>query len=154
MSRADDLSPVVMADGAVLKSIEEKRFLLLVGYSPNRLPKRGADGFQDLASPELVSKACWRFMLNGAKAGLGHRPGGEDAFKVVENYVYRGNDWVLKAPDGSTQTIRAGDWLVGIVCTPETWSAYKAGKFRSASLQGACRRGPVTPDLLARQRSN
>jgi hypothetical protein len=144
-----------MEGGAVLKANDEKRFLLLVGYSPNRLPKRGADSFLDLAAPEVVEKACWRFMLNGARGGLNHAPGGENAFKVVESFVYRNPaPWVVKAPNGSTQTIRSGDWLVGIRCSPDTWAAYKRGEFGSISLQGGCLRGPATPDLLARQRSD
>lgn len=141
--------------GQVVKAINEQRFLLMVGYSPNRLPLRGADGYQDIASPAVVEKACWRFMANGAGAGLLHKEGGEDAFKVVENYIYRNPvPWVLKADDGSEVTIREGDWVIGAICSKETWADYKAGKYGSGSVQGGAVRGPVSAETLARQRSN
>lgn len=138
----------------VVKAQEEQRFLLMVGYSPNRMPRRGADGFLDIASPETVEKACWRFMLNGAGAGLMHKAGGENAFKVVENYVYRNPEpWVMKATDGSTQTIHAGDWVIGALCSEQTWKDYRAGKYGSGSVQGGAKRDAPTPETLARQRS-
>lgn len=140
--------------GHVVKADEEHRFLLMVGYSPNRLPHRGADGFQDVASPDVIEKACWKFMLNGHAAGLMHKAGGEGAFRIVENYVYRNPEpWTIKAADGSTQTIRQGDWLIGAILEPETWQAYKAGVYRGGSLQGGARRMEPRPETLARQRS-
>lgn len=141
--------------GCVVKANEEKRFLLMVGYSPNRLPKRGADGFLDIASPDVVEKAAWRFMLNGHGAGLMHKKGGEDAFRVVESSVYRNPEpWIVKAADGSTQTIREGDWLIGVVCSEPTWDEYKKGRWGSGSLQGGARRARPRPETLARQRSD
>jgi len=139
---------------AVVKAEDAQRFLLMVGYSPNRLPKRGADGFLDVASPEVVEKAAWRFMLNGHGAGLMHKAGGEDAFRIVESSVYRNPEpWVVKATDGTEQTIREGDWLIGILCSPDTWAEYKKGRYGSGSLQGGARRRQPRAETLARQRS-
>ena len=133
---------------------KEDRFVLMVGYSPNKMPFRGADGFLDLASPEVVEKACWRFMDNGANAGLLHKEGDEDAFKVVENYIYRNPvPWVLKAVDGSEQTIRQGDWVIGARLRKDVWEDWKKGRYRSGSLQGGASRIPATPETLARVRS-
>lgn len=138
----------------VVKAQDEKRFLLMVGYSPNRMPKRGADGFVDIASPEVVEKACWRFMVNGAGAGLMHKAGGEKAFKVVENSIYRNDEpWVVTAVDGTQQTIRKGDWLIGVICSPQVYDDFKAGKYGSGSLQGGASRMAARPETLARQRS-
>ena len=140
--------------GFLAKENAEQRFLLMVGYSPNKMPYRGADGFVDLCRPEVIEKACWRFMENGAGAGIGHQPGGEDAFKVVENYIYRNPvPWELTAADGSKQVIKEGDWVLGIVLTPESWSDYKKGRWRGGSLQGKAERIRATPEVLARVRS-
>lgn len=141
--------------GTVAKAEEDKRFLLMVGYSPNRMPRRGADGFLDIASPDVVEKACWRFMLNGAGAGLMHKAGGENAFKVVENYVYRNPvPWELTAPNGEIVTIRDGDWVIGALCSKETWDDYKAGLYNSGSVQGGAKRMVASPETLAHQRSS
>jgi hypothetical protein len=141
-------------NGRVLESNEEDRFLLLVGYSPNTMPHRGADGFLDVASPRAVEKACWRFLLNGGKAGTMHKAGGENAFRVVENGIYRNEiPWVIKSPDGPDQVIRQGDWVIGMILSKETWADYKAGLFGSGSLQGAAERMPATAETLERIRS-
>lgn len=127
------------------------RFLLMVGYSPNKMPRKGADGRIDLASPRVVEKACWRFAANGFKGGTGHKPGGEDAFKVVENYVYRNSvPWVMKAIDGSEQKIEEGDWLIGVICTQKTWEEVEVGVWGSGSIQGACLVDEASPESLAR----
>lgn len=143
-----------IAHGTVLKADEENRFLLLVAYSANKMPVRGADGFVDVASPDVLEKACWRFMDNGAKVGLWHEAGHDGAARVVENYIYR-NDvpWVMKRPDGSSQIVQHGDWLFGAICSHETWALYKAGLIGGASPQGRAGRRPASPDLLARMRT-
>ena len=139
---------------AVAKAEEESRFLLMVGYSPNRMPLRGADGKLDVASPEVVEKACWRFMENGARGGLMHKAGGENALRVVENGIYRGPEWHFTAANGEEVTVRKGDWLIGAILSPSAWRRYKNGEFGSGSLQGSAQRGPARPETLARQRSN
>lgn len=137
------------ASGAVVKADGESRFLLCVVYSPNRLPKRGADGYLDLVRPATLEKACWKFLDNGGRIGLNHQPGGEGAARVVENYVYRNKvPWVIKSPDGTKQVVRRGDWLVGLVLSPEAWQMFKAGKIGPVSLQGGARRRPATPKTL------
>ena len=139
-------------DGTVLKADEENRFLLLVAYSPNVMPKRGADRYRDVVRPEVLEKACWRFMDNGAKVGLNHEQANPS--RVVENSVYRGPDWVTKGPDGTDQVIQNGDWLVGIICDEPTWQLYKSGQIGGASPQGTCKRRIASPDLLEHLRSD
>src|SRR5665213_4359994 len=97
--------------GSVVKANDENRFLLLVAYSPNEMPHRGADGFIDVVSHDVLEKACWKFMDNGAKVGLWHEKGTEHCGRVVENYVYRGPDWSF-----NNQVVKAGTWLVGVIC--------------------------------------
>ncbi len=140
--------------GTVLKADDENRFLLLVAYSPNRMPQRGADGYVDVVRPEVLEKACWRFMDNGARVGLWHEDGHEQAARVVENYVYRASTpWVLKAPSGAEERIEAGDWIVGLILDPPTWRLYKAGAIGGASPQGRAARRPASPETLSRVRS-
>ncbi len=144
-----------IATGTVLKADEENRFLLLVAYSANKMPARGADGFIDLASPDVLEKACWRFMDNGAKVGLWHEPGHDDAARTVENYIYRNEvPWVMKAPNGEEQMIQYGDWVVGVICSAPTWQLYKRKLIGGASPQGRAGRRSASPELLARMRSD
>ena len=142
------------AVGTVLKADDENRFLLLVAYSANKMPLRGADHHIDIARPEVLEKACWRFMDNGAKVGLWHEEGHEKSARIVENYIYRNPEpWVLKAPNGDEQVIKQGDWVVGVICDIPTWQLYKSGQIGGASPQGACRRRVADPELLERFRS-
>jgi hypothetical protein len=140
--------------GTVIKADDEKRFLLVVAYSANKMPYRGADGYVDIASPEVLEKACWRFMDNGAKAGLWHEPGHDDAARVVENYIYRNSEpWVIKHADGSEQVIAEGDWVVGMILSQDAWGLYKKGLIGGASPQGRAKRTEPRPETLSRMRS-
>jgi hypothetical protein len=150
-----------MSGTVVLKAgSDEDRFLLTVAYpalKPDVAVAR--DGKRDFAGKRAVEKACWAFALKGFRVGLNHLDAdGQDAHygevaKVVESTVYRGPDWTLTAPDGSTQTIKAGDWLVGMILSPEMWAAYKAGEVSGVSVQGRCVRGPASPKKLAKLRN-
>ncbi|MDE2096465.1 MAG: hypothetical protein KGL39_04405 [Patescibacteria group bacterium] len=140
--------------GTVLKASKKERFLLMVAYSANKMPLRGADGYIDVAPPEVLEKACWRFADNGAKVGLWHKDGNENCARVVENYIYRNPiPWVMKCPDGSEQVIKEGDWVVGMKLDPPTWEMYEKGLIGGASPQGRCVRGPASEETLERFRS-
>lgn len=142
-----------VSGGAVLKAEDERRFLLCVVYSPNKLPATGADGRLDVASPDVLERAAWKFALNGLRVGVGHKPGGEDAARVVENFIWRGAPWHVMGPDGQEQVIEAGDWLVGMILSKKAWAEYKAGRFGGVSLQGTAQRKPATVETLSRQRT-
>lgn len=134
----------------VLKAHEESRFLLVVAYSASKMPARGADGKVDLASPEVLEKAAWKFADNGLRVGLFHKPGGEGSARVVENFIHRGKPMRFTAPDGTEQVVRKGDWCVGMILSPEAWDLFKAGAIKGASPQGTARRKPATAKTLAR----
>lgn len=150
---ADFLASLDEEQGAVLKAEDEKRFLLTVVYSPHRMPLRGKDGRTDLASADVLEKACWYY---AAKAGLGtgmwHEDGHEHEAVCVENYIYRGPDWAMKDAAGNEVTVKAGDWLAGYLCSPRAWDLYKSGQIGGVSMQGAARRKPVSAEALARVR--
>ena len=136
----------------VVKSIPEHRFVLAVAYSANRLPAKGADKRTDLASPDVLEKAAWRFAANGFKVGVNHRDGTEGAARVVENYVHRGRAVKFRSADGTVQKIRRGDWCIGMILAPDAWDKFKRGELTGLSPQGTAGRKPVTPKTLKRMR--
>jgi hypothetical protein len=139
--------------GIVLKADDERRFLLTVAY-PAYKPDVAvaADGFVDVASDRVVEDACWRYLRKGARVGMWHQKGFEKCAEVVENYIYRGPTWVVKAPNGTEQRIEAGDWLVGMILTPDAWTLYKSKQIGGVSVQGGARRSMPTQDTLDRIR--
>jgi len=78
---------------------------------------------------------------------------GYDPGEVVENYIYRGPTWIVKSDDGTEQTIEPGDWLCGMILTPEVFAMYKAGIIGGASPQGKAKRRVPDADTLAQLRS-
>lgn len=161
MGRLDYAIPVLdlgaVSDAAKAAEQAEDRFGLAVVYSPNKMPKRGADGKLDVASPRVLERAAWAFMERGAQAGLMHatpKKGSPPPFRVVENYIYRNPvPWVMRAVDGSEVTVRQGDWLVGFICSPAVWADLCAGRYGGLSLDGTARRKPASAQTLAHQRS-
>src|SRR6185312_9981741 len=94
--------------GVVVKSDDERKYTLMVAYPADSADvAKARDGFQDFASPAEVEKACWSYMEKSREVGAMHADGTEGFGTLVENYIYRGPDWVIKAVDGSEQTIKA-----------------------------------------------
>lgn len=148
---AEKSGETVTVSGTVLKARDEDRFLLMVAYSPNRMPLRGADKKTDLASPRVLEKACWAFMAKGAKTGMWHEPGHESDAVCVENYVYRNPvPWVVN----DDLVIKEGDWVVGFVLSERAWDLYKRGLIGGVSMQGGAGRKRASAESLARVRSD
>jgi hypothetical protein len=120
----------------------EQRYLLTVAHQAGPDPRisKGADGARDYFTPEELEKAAWTFLGLGAQIGLYHEDGTAGHAEVVESYIYRGPDWTLTAVDGSTQVVKAGDWLVGMICDPVAWRLYKNKMVNGVSVQGAAKR--------------
>jgi hypothetical protein len=141
--------------GRVVKADAVNRVAVMVAYSCNKMPHRGADGFKDVVSPETLEKACWRFMENGAAVNLHHEGGYQGDAHIVENSIYRNPvPWVIKATDGTKQVVRKGDWVVAVRFGPEEWDMFEKGLIGGASPEGDCRRVPARPETLARLRSD
>ncbi len=68
---------------------------------------------------------------------------------MVESHIHRAPKWVLKAADGSKYTVRKGDWLLGVIWTPDTWELIKAGHIRGVSPQGSAQRRMPPAETLA-----
>ena len=148
--------PEARVHGPVVKEQNEDRYLLNVVYPAMRLePKGGKDGFRDFASAGVVEKAAWRFMQKGAKLGMWHQEGYDHCAEVVESYIYRNPDpWFIKDDAGAIiQEVWEGDWLMGTILQPPTWSLYKAGLIGGVSPQGEAARIYSTPARLAQLRS-
>lgn len=140
--------------GAVIKSNDEQRYVLMVAYPSMKADKGIAqDGFRDFGSAPVVEAACFNFMRKGCKLGMWHKQGYEDCGEVVENYIYRGPTWVTKSDDGTEQVIEPNDWLVGMILTPEVFEMYKAGIIGGASPQGRAKRRIPDSSTLAQLRS-
>lgn len=139
----------------VFKAAPERRYTLALAY-PALRPDRGvaSDGFRDFATPEAVEDAAWAYLRKGAAVGLWHARGTENSGTCVESYVYRGPDWQIDSPDGSQQVIKAGDWLVGVVWTPQAWDLIKSGRITGVSMQGTATRRKPDPATLAQLRKN
>lgn len=141
--------------GVVVKSEEETRYTLTVAY-PSDAPDvaKARDGFQDFASAATVEKAAWSYMRNaignGGEIGAFHADGTEGDGLLVESYVYRGPDWRIEAADGSSQVIKSGDWLVGVIWSETAWSDFKSGESTGVSMQGGARRQTPSPADVAR----
>lgn len=140
----------------LVKAAPERRFTLAVAYPSMRVDAGvAADGAQDFASPEAVEDAAWSYLRKGGGVGIGHRQGTDNAGTCVESYVFRGSDpWVLKAADGTTQTVYPGDWLIGIVWSPQAWELIKSGHLSGVSMQGTASRRKPSPEALAALRKN
>lgn len=140
--------------GTVIKSDAEQRYVLMVAYPCMKADVNIAqDGFRDFGQASVIEKACFAFMRKGCKLGMWHKEGYGDCGEVVENYIYRGPTWVTKGDDGTEQVIEPGDWLTGMILTPEVWSMYKAGVIGGASPQGKAKRRVPDATTLAQLRS-
>lgn len=140
--------------GQLIKSEDERRFTLHVAYPANRADKSvAADGYRDFSGPDAVEDAAWSYLLKHRKVGLWHQDGTEGSGDVAESYVYRGPDWTISAPDGSECVIKAGDWLIGIRWSEDTWPLVKSGKIAGVSMQGSAVRRRPSAEALAALRS-
>ncbi len=147
----------------VLKSEPERRYTLHVVYPADKADvARALDGHRDFASKAVVEDAAWNYMRRYREVGTFHtqeqaaaagatlKSGG--AAELVESFVYRGPDWAMKAADGSEVVVKAGDWLAGLVWSPEDWELVKSGKIAAVSVEGKARRRKPSPDAVANLR--
>lgn len=110
--------PVVFS--RLIKAAAEQRYALGVAYPANQV-----DGHGDFARPEVVEAMAWDFMRNGQQIGFYHADGTLGHADVVESYIYRGPDWECGDVGGGAQTIRSGDWLLGVIFDEQAWPAAK-----------------------------
>ncbi len=148
-----EVLPVRRVGCEVFKTREERRYTLGVAYAADRPdPHRGADGFRDYAPADVLEKAAWSFIRKGAAIGLDHKKGTDGAGTVVESYLWPEGapDW----PQGNGYVVKEGDWLLGVVWSPEAWQTIKSGRRAGFSIQGgASRRTPTTEDLASLRRT-
>lgn len=135
---------------SVVKAASEQRYVLGVGYwaGPRKQIGTGADGGRDFISATVLEKAAWNFIRKGGRVGLYHLDGTDQCgyADVVESYIWRGDPWRIVDTSGRSQIVKAGDWLVGMILSPQAWELYKAGELGGFSPQGRGRRRlPATP---------
>src|SRR3989442_6446365 len=118
-----------------------KHYTLSVVYPADEIDLHG-----DTMTAEDLEKAAWAAGARRVGVGLMHRRGTEGAGTVVESYIYRGPDWPLKDTSGQKQTIKGGDWVMGIRWADEAWKAIMDGQVTGLSLQGVAQK--VAKSLL------
>lgn len=141
-------------EGVVIKSEPERRYTLTVAYPADKADVGvAADGHLDFASKSAVEDAAWGYMLRYRDVGAHHQDGTSGAGQLVESYIYRGPDWVVKAANGDEVVIKAGDWLMGTIWPPEQWERWKTGEYGGTSPQGGATRRKPSPEAVAALRS-
>jgi hypothetical protein len=136
--------------GVLVKASDERRYTLVVAYPADRADVAvAADGHRDFASKAALEDAAWNYLRKGGGIGLDHADGTDDAGERVESYLWPGDDWA--SPSG--YVVKAGDWMLGIIWTPEAWELVKAGKIGGVSMQGSATRRKPTAEAIAALRS-
>jgi Putative phage serine protease XkdF len=131
----------------IAKAQAEQRYVLGVAYQPGKDDRiaKGVDGGRDFFTDAELEQAAWRFLADGPQVGLYHVDGTLGAATVVESYIYRGPDWVLKGVDGSELVVKSGYWMLGAILDDRAWQMYKAGKITGWSPQGIAKRRRIVP---------
>lgn len=125
----------------------DERYVLGIAYKAGKDPliKKGLDGFRDFFTPHELELASRTFMKS-LDSGVMHVDGTLGHAEIVESYIYRGPDWLMKAANGTEVLVKAGDWLVGAVLDEQAWEAAKSGRLNGWSPQGGGTRiRKVTP---------
>lgn len=136
--------------GVLVKASDERRYTLVVAYPADRADVAvAADGHRDFASKAALEEAAWNYLRKGGGIGLDHADGTEGAGERVESYIWPGDDWAT--PSG--YVVKQGDWMLGIVWSPEAWELVKAGKIGGVSMQGSAKRRTPTAEAIAALRS-
>ena len=132
-----------------MADLPEDRYVLGIAFKAGRntLVKRGADGKRDYAEADVVEKAAWNFNKSGRQIGIEHADGTMGHADVVESYIHRSGDWVIKSVSGQDVTVSDGDWLIGAQLDQHSWDLYKAGQITGWSPQGSARRRPAPRSL-------
>lgn len=138
----------------VLKADDEHRITIGVAYPALRTDVGVAkDGHIDFAGPDTLELTAWSWMKERREIGLIHAEGTEGHGTVVESSIYRGPDWIVKAVDGTEQTIRSGDWLLAVQWDEPSWELIVKGRLTGYSPQGRASRTTPTAERLAELRS-
>lgn len=113
------------------------RYVLGLAYQSGKDEKiaKGLDGARDYFTAAELEKACWSFGQSPMDVGIFHADGTLGHVQVVENYIYRGPDWLV----GDT-VIKSGDWLMGGICDEAAWDLVERGLVTGWSPQGTARR--------------
>lgn len=129
----------------ILRAEPDRRYALGVAWHADRADTTpAASGHRDYISADVLERTAWEWMKVSRQIGLLHLDGTEGHADVVESYIYRPDDpWVMRAIDGSEQTVRKGDWLVGVIFDEATWPAVKRQQLDGFSPDGKARRRVV-----------
>jgi hypothetical protein len=140
-----------------IKSASSQHYTLGVAYPANKPDGgRAADGYRDFITEEALEKAAWGWLKNSRRVNLFHdaSKSSEGHFTPTESYIYRGPDWEIKAADGRTYLVKAGDWLVGGIWDDVGWAAVTGGIINGWSPEGRVARQRAQVDERSLRRAN
>lgn len=150
---ADDIDPGA-AECSILKMSDEARVTWGVAYPALRPDvSKAVDGHRDFADVDVIEKAAWEFLATGRKIGLYHEGEVVGYGTPVESYLHRGEPLVVKAANGTDQTVHPGDWCLSVRWEPAAWALVKSGAVNGYSPQGKGRRIPASAERLAALRT-
>jgi len=136
----------VAAATAVIKAVAEQRYTLALAYPADSLDLHG----EYMSATDLEATA-WAYVAKHRDVGLFHAEGTTGHGTVVESYIYRGPEWTMPLPDGTSTVIKSGDWLLGVVWDEPSWGLIRKGFIDGMSIQGLAIRTP-TPDVAVSAR--
>ncbi|MBX5477157.1 MAG: hypothetical protein IRZ18_08570 [Clostridia bacterium] len=124
----------------VMKAAEEQHYTLGIAYPADRIDAHG-----EFTSAEELERTAWHWMAEHRLIGIQHEDGTTGHGVPVESYIYRGPDWEING-----QTVRAGDWLLGVVWDDTAWDLIKRGVLKGYSIQGEAERKPASKGEVKR----
>ncbi|MGH2926692.1 MAG: XkdF-like putative serine protease domain-containing protein [Solirubrobacteraceae bacterium] len=122
---------------AIFKAQPKRRITIGVVY-----PALKKDGHKQYMTPDEIEKSAHQFLAKYRRIGLFHAAGTTGHGTVVESWIHRGPDWIVKAIDGRTYTVKAGDWCVAIQWDAPAWALVEKGLVDGFSYQGRARTRP------------
>jgi hypothetical protein len=123
---------------ALVKSLGEKRYTLTVAY-----PADTVDGHGEFIKAQNLEPLAWDYLTKHRQIGLYHADNEIGHGQVVESYIWRGDPWTVEAADGTTQVVKSGSWLLGVIWSPTAWRLIKTGQIAGMSIQGRAKRRPT-----------
>jgi len=130
---------------AVFKAAPEQQVTIGLVY-----PAFAKDGHGEYMTADELEHTAHHFLAKYRSVGLFHADGTEGHGTVVESWIHRGPDWVVKAIDGLEYTIHAGDWCAAVQWDAVGWSVIKAGYADGFSFQGRARKRPRSAAHIVR----
>lgn len=153
--KKEDTQKVNVQPSRVSKANAKKHILygvVLSAYGPDGV---FVDSQNDWTSPADIEKSAHAYMQSSRTIRRQHLENVQAS--VVESFVepypthedyckaMNNEDHVVSCRTFGTDTVRSGDWVIGVHVGPEEWKAYEAGEITAFSPRGMGERMVVEP---------